>query len=38
VDSNPRKDFPPRSRMALKEFAAIAIREMELWKEKVRTI
>lgn len=35
IDPSPRKEFPPRSRMALKEFAAIVIREMELWREKV---
>lgn len=36
IDTQPRPEFPPRSRLALKEFAAIAVREMELWREKTR--
>ena len=36
IDNQPRSEFPPRSRMALKEFAGIVIREMELWRDKVR--
>lgn len=36
IDSQPRSEFPPRSRMALKEFAAVVVREMELWRDKTR--
>lgn len=36
IDNQPRAEFPPRSRMALKEFAGIVVREMELWRDKVR--
>ena len=36
IDTQPRSEFPPRSRMALKEFAAIVVREMELWRDKTR--
>ncbi|KAJ9101227.1 hypothetical protein QFC21_003446 [Naganishia friedmannii] len=36
IDTEPRSEFPPRSRMALKEFAAIVVREMELWRDKTR--
>lgn len=36
IDDKPRLEFPPRSRMALKEFAAVLIREMELWRDKTR--
>nr|GAT60998.1 histidine kinase [Mycena chlorophos] len=36
VDDAPRSDFTPRQRHTLKEFAAIAMREMELWRDKIR--
>lgn len=36
IDDAPREDFTPRQRHTLKEFAAIVMREMELWKDKVR--
>ncbi|KAF7327444.1 Histidine kinase [Mycena kentingensis (nom. inval.)] len=36
VDDSPREDFTPRQRHTLKEFAAIAMREMELWRDKIR--
>lgn len=36
VDDRPRTEFTPRSRHILKEFAAIVMREMELWRDKVR--
>lgn len=36
VDDTPRPEFPPRSRHILKEFAAIVMREMELWRDRVR--
>jgi hypothetical protein len=36
IDDAPREDFTPRQRHTLKEFAAIAMREMELWRDKVR--
>lgn len=35
IDDKPHADFPPRSRLILKEFAAVAMREMELWRDKV---
>ncbi|WRT66452.1 uncharacterized protein IL334_003410 [Kwoniella shivajii] len=35
IDDKPRAEFPPRSRLILKEFAAIAMREMELWRDKI---
>lgn len=35
-DDAPREDFSPRQRHTLKEFAAIAMREMELWRDKVQ--
>ena len=35
IDTHPRAEFPPRSRMALKEFAGVVVREMELWRDKV---
>jgi hypothetical protein len=35
VDDTPRPEFPPRSRHILKEFAAIVMREMELWRDRV---
>ncbi|WWD17218.1 hypothetical protein CI109_101656 [Kwoniella shandongensis] len=34
IDDKPRAEFPPRSRLILKEFAAVAMREMELWRDK----
>lgn len=37
IDDKPRADFTPRSRLILKEFAAICMREMELWRDKVST-
>ncbi|KDR78910.1 hypothetical protein GALMADRAFT_224162 [Galerina marginata CBS 339.88] len=36
IDDQPREDFSPRQRHTLKEFAAIAMREMELWKDKIQ--
>ncbi|KAJ2916616.1 hypothetical protein MD484_g3804, partial [Candolleomyces efflorescens] len=36
MDDAPRDDFPPRQRHTLKEFAAIAMREMELWRDKIQ--
>jgi GAF domain-containing protein len=36
IDTQPRAEFPPRSRMALMEFAGVVTREMELWRDKVR--
>ncbi|BEJ09899.1 hypothetical protein CcaverHIS641_0608140 [Cutaneotrichosporon cavernicola] len=36
VDDTPRPDFPPRSRHILKEFAAIVMREMELWRDRLQ--
>ncbi|OCF38511.1 two-component system sensor protein [Kwoniella heveanensis CBS 569] len=36
IDDKPRLDFPPRSRLILKEFAAVAMREMELWRDKLQ--
>ena len=36
IDDKPRSEFPPRSRLILKEFASIAIREMELWRDKLQ--
>ncbi|KAJ2922862.1 hypothetical protein H1R20_g14244, partial [Candolleomyces eurysporus] len=36
IDDSPRDDFPPRQRHTLKEFAAIAMREMELWRDKIQ--
>lgn len=35
IDDRPREEFSPRQRHTLKEFAAIAMREMELWRDKV---
>ena len=34
IDSTPRSEFTPRQRHTLKEFAAIVLREMELWRDK----
>ncbi|KAI0050450.1 hypothetical protein FA95DRAFT_1555569 [Auriscalpium vulgare] len=36
MDDVPRQDFSPRQRHTLKEFAAIAMREMELWRDKIQ--
>ncbi|TFK27164.1 hypothetical protein FA15DRAFT_666663 [Coprinopsis marcescibilis] len=36
IDDVPREDFSPRQRHTLKEFAAIAMREMELWRDKIQ--
>lgn len=35
-DDAPREDFTPRQRHTLKEFAAIAMRELELWRDKIQ--
>ncbi|CAA7266924.1 unnamed protein product [Cyclocybe aegerita] len=36
IDDLPREEFAPRQRHTLKEFAAIAMREMELWRDKIQ--
>lgn len=36
IDDKPRAEFPPRSRLILKEFAAVTMREMELWRDKLQ--
>lgn len=36
IDSSPKEDFTPRQRHTLKEFAAIVIRELELWRDKIQ--
>lgn len=36
VDDKPREEFTPRQRHTLKEFAAIVMREMELWRDKIQ--
>lgn len=36
IDDKPRTEFPPRNRLILKEFAAVTMRELELWRDKVR--
>ncbi|KAJ3504115.1 hypothetical protein NLJ89_g8107 [Agrocybe chaxingu] len=36
IDDQPRDEFAPRQRHTLKEFAAIAMREMELWRDKIQ--
>ncbi|KAF9532582.1 hypothetical protein CPB83DRAFT_880691 [Crepidotus variabilis] len=36
IDDQPRDEFSPRHRHALKEFAAITMREMELWRDKIQ--
>lgn len=36
LDDKPREEFTPRQRLILKEFAAIAMREMELWRDKLQ--
>ncbi|EIN03716.1 hypothetical protein PUNSTDRAFT_93733 [Punctularia strigosozonata HHB-11173 SS5] len=35
-DDMPRGEFSPRQRHALREFAAIAMRELELWRDKIQ--
>ncbi|CUA70493.1 Peroxide stress-activated histidine kinase mak1 [Rhizoctonia solani] len=36
IDDKPRGEFTPRQRHTLKEFAAIVMREMELWRDKIQ--
>ncbi|KAL5486193.1 hypothetical protein ACEPAI_7238 [Sanghuangporus weigelae] len=36
MDDQPHSEFTPRQRHTLKEFAAIVMREMELWKDKIQ--
>ncbi|KAI9000649.1 hypothetical protein BD414DRAFT_472325 [Trametes punicea] len=36
MDDTPRREFSPRQRHTLKEFAQIAMRELELWKDKIQ--
>ncbi|KXN91674.1 Hybrid signal transduction histidine kinase B [Leucoagaricus sp. SymC.cos] len=36
IDDAPRDEFSPRQRHTLKEFAAIVMREMELWRDKIQ--
>ncbi|KAL7421615.1 hypothetical protein Q5752_003384 [Cryptotrichosporon argae] len=36
IDDKPRPEFTPRSRLILKEFAAVAMRELELWRDKLQ--
>ncbi|KAF8591093.1 hypothetical protein K439DRAFT_1656912 [Ramaria rubella] len=36
IDSEPRSEFGPRQRHTLKEFAAIVMRELELWRDKIQ--
>ncbi|KLO17145.1 hypothetical protein SCHPADRAFT_847062 [Schizopora paradoxa] len=36
MDDQPRHEFTPRQRHTLKEFAAIVMREMELWRDKIQ--
>ncbi|KAJ1307554.1 hypothetical protein OPQ81_001651 [Rhizoctonia solani] len=36
IDDKPRDEFSPRQRHTLKEFAAIVMREMELWRDKIQ--
>jgi hypothetical protein len=36
IDDKPRAEFTPRQRLILKEFAAVTIREMELWRDKLQ--
>ncbi|KAJ3567888.1 hypothetical protein NP233_g6075 [Leucocoprinus birnbaumii] len=36
IDDAPREEFSPRQRHTLKEFAAIVMREMELWRDKIQ--
>ncbi|KAL5526390.1 hypothetical protein ACEPAF_8113 [Sanghuangporus sanghuang] len=36
MDDQPHSEFTPRQRHTLKEFSAIVMREMELWKDKIQ--
>ncbi|KAI0955957.1 hypothetical protein AcV7_006488 [Taiwanofungus camphoratus] len=36
IDETPRREFSPRQRHTLKEFAQIAMRELELWRDKIQ--
>ncbi|KZT73082.1 histidine kinase [Daedalea quercina L-15889] len=36
IDDTPRREFSPRQRHTLKEFAQVAMRELELWKDKIQ--
>ncbi|THH29988.1 hypothetical protein EUX98_g4200 [Antrodiella citrinella] len=36
LDDIPRREFNPRQRHTLKEFAQITMREMELWRDKIQ--
>ncbi|KAI9057213.1 hypothetical protein FKP32DRAFT_1689249 [Trametes sanguinea] len=36
LDDAPRREFSPRQRHTLKEFAQVAMRELELWKDKIQ--
>jgi hypothetical protein len=36
LDDAPRAEFAPRQRHTLKEFAAVAMRELELWRDKIQ--
>ncbi|OCH95405.1 hypothetical protein OBBRIDRAFT_720758 [Obba rivulosa] len=36
IDDAPRREFNPRQRHTLKEFAQIAMRELELWRDKIQ--
>ncbi|KAJ7195709.1 hypothetical protein B0H12DRAFT_1038615, partial [Mycena haematopus] len=38
VDDAPREDFTPCQQHTLKELAAIAMRELELWLDEVRVL
>lgn len=35
IDDKPWDEFPPRSRLILKELAMVVMRELELWRDKV---
>ncbi|TFY51631.1 hypothetical protein EVJ58_g10462 [Rhodofomes roseus] len=36
IDDTPRREFSPRQRHTLKEFSQVAMRELELWKDKIQ--
>ncbi|OBZ72215.1 Hybrid signal transduction histidine kinase J [Grifola frondosa] len=36
IDDTPRREFNPRQRHTLKEFAQITMRELELWRDKIQ--
>ncbi|CAL1716850.1 unnamed protein product [Somion occarium] len=36
MDDTPRREFSPRQRHTLKEFAQVAMRELELWRDKIQ--